>query len=317
MRAAFVLGLVTLLLAGCGGSPPIGAPGAMPQRSAIAQHAPRGKSWVLPEAKAETLVYATAGGGSTVEIFSYPKGKLVGVLTGFSVPASECSDEKGNVWIVNSSSASFVEYAHGGNSPIATLYEPKSYIPIGCSVDPTSGDLAATNEVTGDIAVFHHASGAPVYYSNPDFPTNEFCSYDNTGNLFAASPSTGKIIELPSGESELRVISIDQNIGVGSLQWAGTYLAIVDRTPFKGPTVVDHVSIAGSQATVIGQTTLGDKGRQVNYTVQFWIHDGTIVGPGKKSLNYWRYPKGGSPTKIIHYDHEQFQAVTMSVPSQR
>jgi hypothetical protein len=37
------------LLAGCGGSqPPIGAPGAMPQTSALTMHAERGKSW-MPE----------------------------------------------------------------------------------------------------------------------------------------------------------------------------------------------------------------------------------------------------------------------------
>jgi hypothetical protein len=37
------------MLAGCGGSqPPIGAPGAIPEASAIAPHAVRGKSWMLP-----------------------------------------------------------------------------------------------------------------------------------------------------------------------------------------------------------------------------------------------------------------------------
>jgi hypothetical protein len=36
------------MLAGCGGSqPPIGAPGAMPQTSAVATRAERGKSWIL------------------------------------------------------------------------------------------------------------------------------------------------------------------------------------------------------------------------------------------------------------------------------
>jgi hypothetical protein len=39
--------------------PPIGAPGAMPQGHAIATHAERGKSWMLPEAKTEDLLYAS------------------------------------------------------------------------------------------------------------------------------------------------------------------------------------------------------------------------------------------------------------------
>ena len=48
----FTLGIrAAALLAACGGSqPPIGAPGAIPQSPAIAQHATRGKSWMLPGA---------------------------------------------------------------------------------------------------------------------------------------------------------------------------------------------------------------------------------------------------------------------------
>ena len=43
------LAAVVVLLTGCGGSqPPIGAGGAMPQTSAIATHAARGKSWMRP-----------------------------------------------------------------------------------------------------------------------------------------------------------------------------------------------------------------------------------------------------------------------------
>lgn len=45
------------MLAGCGGSqPPVGAPDAMPQTSAIATHADRGKSWMLSEAKQHDLM---------------------------------------------------------------------------------------------------------------------------------------------------------------------------------------------------------------------------------------------------------------------
>jgi hypothetical protein len=55
------------LFAGCGGSqPPIGALGAMPQSRAIATHADRGGSWMLPEAKSEDLLYVTGDGESYV-----------------------------------------------------------------------------------------------------------------------------------------------------------------------------------------------------------------------------------------------------------
>ena len=51
-RSAAALGVAVALLAGCGGSqPPVAAPGAMPHTPAIATHAERGGSWMLPEAK--------------------------------------------------------------------------------------------------------------------------------------------------------------------------------------------------------------------------------------------------------------------------
>ena len=97
-------GVAVALLAGCGGSqPPIGAPGAMPQTSAIATHADRGKSWMLPEAKGEDLIYAVGGCGGTC-ILSYPGGKVVGAITGYdggAYESADCSDAKGNVYIAN------------------------------------------------------------------------------------------------------------------------------------------------------------------------------------------------------------------------
>jgi hypothetical protein len=77
-RYALAIGAAAALLGGCGGSQPsLGAPGAMPRNPAIATHADRGKSWMLPEAKSEGLLYiADACGGLCIS--TYPAGKLVG-----------------------------------------------------------------------------------------------------------------------------------------------------------------------------------------------------------------------------------------------
>ena len=51
-RCALICFAAVALLAGCGGSqPPIGAPGAMPQASALATNAGRGTSWMSAEAE--------------------------------------------------------------------------------------------------------------------------------------------------------------------------------------------------------------------------------------------------------------------------
>ncbi len=136
------LGPVTLtsciaaaLLAGCGGSqPPIGAPGAMPQTSAIATHARSGKSWMLPEAKSEDLLYVSTFYG--VYVFKSPSGSLVGNLD-VPGPGGLCSNRAGNIFVTAPGDYEAFEYAHGGASPIAAFSD--NYIdfnPVDCSADP-------------------------------------------------------------------------------------------------------------------------------------------------------------------------------------
>ncbi len=128
-------------LVGCSGlQPPIGAPGAVPQSRAITTHADRGKSWMLPEAKREALIYATGGCSGTC-VLSYPGGILVGALSGYSGNA-DCSDRSGNVFI--SENTQVVEFAHGGTTPIAAFILPYSPA-VGCSIDSETGNLAVVN----------------------------------------------------------------------------------------------------------------------------------------------------------------------------
>ena len=124
-RYVLTLGAATALLAGCGESqPPIGALGAMPQSRAITTHLDRGKSWMLPEAKRESLLYVSTD-NSGVFVYAYPSGTLVGMLyEGITSPQGMCVDKKGDIFIANSiDSGDIVEYAHGGSSPIAYLYD--------------------------------------------------------------------------------------------------------------------------------------------------------------------------------------------------
>jgi hypothetical protein len=141
------------MLAGCGGSqPPIGAPAAMPQVSAIATHAERGKSWMKPEASGDDLVYATGACNGTC-VLSYPENQLVGTLpVGNGLNSGACADPASDVFITDTSSV--YEYAHGASSPVATLSLPGSQA-AGCSIDPSTGNLAVDFAGTGgDIAVF-------------------------------------------------------------------------------------------------------------------------------------------------------------------
>ena len=95
-RSAFGICAAAAMLIGCGVSqPPVGAPGAMRQSTAVATHAAPDTSWMLPEAKSEDLVYVSSL--DNVYVLSYPELKEVGHLTdagGFGL----CSDTNGNVF---------------------------------------------------------------------------------------------------------------------------------------------------------------------------------------------------------------------------
>lgn len=96
----YALGICTAvaMLTGCGGSqPPIGVPGAMPQSSAITSHADINGSWVLPEAATSDLLYIGGNAASYLAMYTYPKGKLVGVIKNpdFAFLAGECIDAEG------------------------------------------------------------------------------------------------------------------------------------------------------------------------------------------------------------------------------
>ena len=90
----------------------------------MAVHPDHGRSWMAPQAKRDSLLYITDVGTNAVYAYSYPKGTLLGTLTGFDAPFGECVDNKGDVFIANIEASNILEYAHGGTSPIATLSDP-------------------------------------------------------------------------------------------------------------------------------------------------------------------------------------------------
>ena len=104
----------------------------MPQTFAIATHADRGKSWMLPEAKRiKVLIYASEG---NINVYDYDTAKQVGSLTGFNNPDGQCVDKRGDAFLTTNigSAGADLEYAHGGTSPIKTFSTDGG--PLGCSI---------------------------------------------------------------------------------------------------------------------------------------------------------------------------------------
>ena len=286
------------MLAGCGGSqPPIGAPGAAPQSRAVAAHADGGGSWMLPEAKRDDLLYVT--NNYDVSIYSFPRGKLVGKLRHhFFRPVTECSDKVGHVFVTDGDNV-FV-YAHGGREPLRTLTDP-GYLTVGCSSDPTTGNLAVTYELgfsKAYIAVYKNAKGTPMLYQDVDL-IFAYCGYDPHGNLYAdgtyGSGETFGFVELPKDSSKLESITLNASFqSPGIVQWDGKYITVGDNTAEN----IYRFAVSGSAGTLVGTTSLAG----ASTTDQWWIQGDKVIGANGTSppaVHYWKYPAGGNPTKAI------------------
>jgi hypothetical protein len=298
-RCALCVSIAAAMLAGCGGlQPPIGAQGAMPQSSANATHAAHGGSWMLPEALSDDLLYV-GGNNGAVAVYSYPKGRLLGTLTGFNLPGGECVDHTGDVFITDLALSEIFEYAHGGKTPIQVL-QSAAPDPAGCAIDPTTGNLAVTSlgrGLAGNVAIFPHASGAPTTYTDPNFYEYYFCGYDPSGNLYVdgqAGSGPFVLAELPKGGSTLKNLKLNQQVGwPGGVQWHGRYLAVGD----QAKSAIYQFAVSGSHGALKGTTLLND----TSDVIQFWIEGHRVIGGDHPSsqVHYWDYPAGGNPTKTI------------------
>ena len=253
------------------------------------------------------LLYISDIGNEDVDVFSYPSGKLVGTLTGFNEPNGLCADARGDVFVTDTYAAKVVEYAHGGTKPIAKFGTGGT--PVGCAIDPTSGDLAVTFftgvNSSGYFEIFTEAKGPGVYY--PGLYRTFYCTYDGSGNLFIDGFNNGggvSMAELAKGGSKITEINVNGGVGwSGGLQWDGKHVALGDQIADKfvpsRPYVnaVYKLSVVSNQATPIRTAPLDGSGD----VVQFWLQSNTIIGPDARNgdVDYFSYPKGGKASKTI------------------
>lgn len=287
------------LLSGCGGS---GSQLAGPPTLEYSKAAPRpdrGRSWMSPDAKRKDLLYISDQTTGDVYVFGYPKGVLVGTIAGLPEPQGECVDKKGDVFVTTFAAFQILEYAHGGTSPIATLSNTGEYME-GCSVDPTTGNLAAINFETtsqgpGGVSLYKKAKGSPTVYSDSNLLLGFAIGYDNQGNAFLDGLDSNRnfeFAELPKGSSTFTTINLNLSITTpGGVQWDGKYVAVGDA---KSGTIYQTTGAGGG---VVGSTTLTSS----NGIFQFFIDGKTVVGPNVYSATtmFWKYPAGGTPTKTL------------------
>jgi DNA-binding beta-propeller fold protein YncE len=298
---------------GLGSQSPLGA--SSPEQSKAARWGinsqgsrDRSRSWMAPDAKSADLLYISDAESGDLYVYSYPQAKLKGTLTGLDGPEGECVDKAGNVFVANTGETEILEYAHGGTTPKATFGD-SGYYPVGCAVDPTTGNLAVTNicqeeygqcVADGDLLIY--AGKHTKSYSDPLIAEYYFCGYDPTGNLYVDGLYNSNFAfgELPHHTSSFTTITLDTFVyQPGGVQWDGKYVAIGNED--LNNNAIYEFSISGSQGKLArpGGTPLDG----ATLVGQFWIQGKVVVGPnrgGSGSVMFWKYPGGGSPTKVLH-----------------
>lgn len=260
---------------------------AVPGKPAMNVQPDRQPSWMSPDAKKQQLLYVSDQKTDDVYVYSYPNGKLVGTLTGFAAPYGQCTDKSGNVFITQFSASDVKEYAHGGTNPIKTLHV-HGQDPTGCSVDPTTGNLAVATFVSdnfpGAIFVFRGAKGTPTSYDVPGMYYYFPPAYDDRGNLFveAEGPSSGgtHVFELPRDGGTFKGLFLNVTIHFpGGVQWDGEHLDLTDQLyTTSGGSGIYQVQIKGKLGTMTGEFALpGSCG--YSDVVQPWVQGSKIVAP--------------------------------------
>jgi hypothetical protein len=281
-------------------------------------------TWSAPAAKQQELLYAFSIEGSAF-VFAYPQGGLVGefAITGAKGVWGACSDTHGDVFVTveESDTASYVyEYAHGGTSPIAKLRDD-GYAAASCSSDPTTGDLAVTNNDDGasgraNVAIYRSARGEPQHYFDAKMSV-AFGGYDDRGDLFVDGDSgTYRLAELPKGGRALQNIRMKNEIAdPRGVQWDGSELAIESGGLLRTLWSIDRVDVSNGNAAIVGTTRLHGL---ANRGATFWIESSAIATTGGQAVNrvgLWRYPAGGKVVKIFYprkTKDQTFYGVTVS-----
>ena len=268
--------LVAVGLSGCGALPSVGgAPAFVPQASAA--HAKGAASWMLPDAKRQKLLYVSDPGTNDVYVYAYPKGTLVGTLTGFDELWGLCSDRAGNVFIADVWNYRLIEYAHGGATPVATLNDDGGH-PTNCAIDPSTGNLAATfyflsgSHRKSEVAIYAGAKSSLVRLGSKIGDGLWACTYDEKGNLFVdgiygRTSTVVGLAELRKGHHGLTNLSLGTWVQyLSGIQWADGYLAIADQSQGSHEATIYRLSLHGRKTAVAGTTEIdGTQGVE-----QFW-----------------------------------------------
>jgi hypothetical protein len=278
-----------------------------------AVHLDRHKSWISPDAKNERrLLFASDSGLGDIDIYSLPGMKLKGQLTGFDNPQGMCSDSAGNVYVALTNETEIEKYSHAGS--LLAAYPDNYGFPVGCAVDPATGNLAVTDIVTdasgpGDVEIFTSPSAQPKVLTNPSEYFYYFAGYGPHSSLWVSGMNaTGVYMLSRCGASSCSTIGLSGGTLYypGAVEWdgsSGTWV-VFDQTCNDTPSACSYpVSSKGvlGTATVYKNYKGGAdcdliQGDIVNREQHVVGGDYEYCGAVSSTFDRWPYTAGGDPT---------------------
>ncbi|MBV9154722.1 MAG: hypothetical protein JO097_00535 [Acidobacteriaceae bacterium] len=285
--------------------------GVGPQRPAHPNHH---KPWISPDAKHEhLLLFASDSGLDEVDIYSLPSFKLRGQLTGFNNPQGMCSDAAGNVYVTQTNNTEIDKYSHAGKL-LARI--PDNYgFPVGCAVDPATGNLAVTDLVNdgsgpGEVEVFSSPSSQPRILTNPNQYFYYFAGYGPDSRLLVSGMNASGIYMLSRcGASSCSTINLRGGTLYypGAVQWESTqggwvvFDQMCDDKPAACSYRVSAKGVLGAASTYSNYEGGNDcdliQGEIATDHHQYVVGgDYEYCGAAPSTLNRWSYSAGGKPT---------------------
>jgi hypothetical protein len=213
---------VVALIAGCSGGPspalapasatnaarlgadPLHLHGGLDAFAAVHPYGPlhrdRRKPWIAPDEKRRArLMFASDSEHGDVYIYSLPDMTLKGTLTGFYEPQGLCSDPSGNVYVANTDDTQVLKYSGGGK--LLQNYPDTYGYPIGCAVDPATGNLAVTDVFgfsgAGQVVIFP-GTGLPKVLTNPSVYSYYFAGFGPGDSLWVSGRDSSGAFMLSS-----------------------------------------------------------------------------------------------------------------------
>jgi hypothetical protein len=248
-----------------------------------------------PDKKKKQQLYQYISETSSILEYGYPKGDApIGSIGGIAYSEGECTNVlfgtgKKTFWVTTGTNQ-IDEFKVGDTSPIETL-PTTAGTPVGCAIDPASGDLVATIINSGQVVIYTKATGTGTVSQTPLIEAF-FDGFDKSSNLYVDGFNSNDafgLVELKKGSRRWKTLSTSKPVMYpGGVQFDGKYITVNDQVAHA----IFGYMCSGTTCTLKRTVALTGS----SDCDQTWIAKGYVLCPdiGNVDVEIYKYPAGGS-----------------------